>query len=214
MKRIVMYLLVASVLGAGGGLWLYRNQSAESVLPPLAEIDAIGAADLAKGRFEGEMGDFLVLNSIGDRAKEAFVFGCGDEAYTFERNMDILRRHELWAAGFGADGNGVGCEGSGIHIVNNDGDDGRRGATGLARFYLDGLPMPVLAEAPSDRLELIEVEGHPAVIEHPVEGFPFAYANLTVIERYPVGDVPGIVVRVTLAPSSEKAIALAEELMP
>ena len=74
--------------------------------------------------------------------------------------------------------------------------------------------MPILRDAPRDRLELIEVEGHPALMEYPLEGIPFAFANLTVIERLPVGDAPGVAVNILFAPSAEEAIELAEALMP
>ncbi len=217
--RIVLYLLVASVLGAGGGLWLYRNQSAESVLPPLDEIQAVLDADAAKGEYEGELGDFVVRNSGGERAKEAFIFGCGpnrDEGTAPVTDPAVLYNHELWSDAFGADGIGWGCGGDQIQIVNNAGPDGHGGSSPVTmiRAYIHALPMPILRDAPLDRQELIEVEGHPALIEHPLEGWPYPSANLTVIERFPDGDTPGIAVTIHFAPSSEKAIALAEELMP
>lgn len=215
MKRIVVYLFVVGVVGAGVAFWLLRDQSASTVAPPLDEIDAITDADSAKGKFEGELGDFLVLDSIGPRKDEAFIFGCeGDEPYTFVSDQVALQQHELWSAGFGPFGVGVGCPGEGLRFVNNSGRDEGGDRVATSRAYINALPFPVLSDAPRDRLELIEVEGHPAIIELPLEGFPFAYANLTVLERYPDGDVPGIVVRVETAPSSEEAIALAEKLMP
>ena len=217
MKRIVLYLLVASVLGAGGGLWLYRNQSAESVLPPLDEIQALLDADAAKGEYQGDLGDFLVLPRQDSRSKEAAIYDCtGDKRSSPVTDGAVLRNHELWSDAFGADGVGWSCGGDEIHLVNNMGADGLGGSSTVTiiRAYIHDLPMPILRDAPRDRLKLIEVEGHPALIEHPLDGVPYPSANLTVIERLPDGDTPGIAVNVLFAPSSEKAIALAEELMP
>ncbi|HXF50376.1 MAG TPA: hypothetical protein VNM43_01695 [Dehalococcoidia bacterium] len=100
-------------------------------------------------------------------------------------------------------------------LVNNEagGREAHNGA-GLARGYIRAVPVPVVRDAPRDRLELITVEGHPGLLEHPVEGFPYGKANLIVIERYPEGDTPGIIVSVTMASSAEDAIKYAEEMMP
>ena len=217
MKRLVMYLLVASVLGAGGGLWLYRNQSVESVLPPLDQIQAVLDADAAKGEYEGDMGNFLVLPRQSSRSKEAAIYDCtGGSGSSPVRDAPVLKNHELWSEAFGAAGVGWSCGGADIHLVNNMGVDGHGGSSTVTiiRAYIYELPMPILRDAPVDRLELIEVEGHPALIEHPLDGWPYPSANLTVIERLPVGDKPGIAVNILFAPSSAKAIALAEELMP
>lgn len=213
--RAVLYLIVAGVLGGGLAFWLLRDESAKTVLPPLDEIDATAEADAAKGIFEGELGDFLVLDSTGPRADEAFIYECqGGEPYTFETDQAVLQQHELWSPGFGSHGLGVGCEGEGLRFVNNSGQDEGGDRVPTSRAYFSTVPVPVLSEAPRDRLELIEVEGHPALIERSLDALPYPYANLTVIERYPDGDVPGILVRIETAPSSKEAIALAEDLIP
>lgn len=217
MKRIVLYLLVASVLGAGGGLWLYRNQSAESVLPPLDEIQAVLDADAAKGTFEGDLADFLILDQMGERTEEAAIYDCtGDKQSLPVTDAAVLKNHELWSNAFGAEGVGWSCGSDAIRLVNNAGREGHGGSSTvqMIRAYIHDLPMAILRDAPRDRLELIEVEGHPALIEHPLEGWPYPSANLTVIERLPIGDTPGIAVNIHFATSSEEAIALAEELMP
>lgn len=84
----------------------------------------------------------------------------------------------------------------------------------LARGYFRALPLPVVRDAPQDRLELITVEGRPGLLERPIEGFPYGTASLVVIERYPGGSKPGILVAVQFAPSAEAAIKHAEEIMP
>jgi hypothetical protein len=102
-------------------------------------------------------------------------------------------------------------------LVNNEGG-GRQSASadgsGQARGYIWSVPVPVARDAPRDRLELVTVEGHPGLLEHPIEGYPYGKANLVVIERYPEGGKPGIVVFVELAPSAESAIRDAEQIMP
>lgn len=103
----------------------------------------------------------------------------------------------------------------GVVLVNNEGGSREAGdGSGLARGYIRAVPVPVVRDAPRDRLELVTVEGKPGLLEYPVEGYPYGKANLIVIERYPEGDKPGIIVSVTLAPSAEAAIKHAEEIMP
>jgi hypothetical protein len=98
---------------------------------------------------------------------------------------------------------GPGGEGSG-------GGDG----SAQARGYIRSVPLQLLWDAPRDRLELVTVEGHPALLERPIPQYPYGQANLAVIERYPDGDRPGIAVFVEMAPSAEAAIKDAEEIMP
>jgi len=216
MTRIIVYLLVAGAVGAGVAFWYFRDQSSSTVPPTLQELEATTEADAAKGRFEGVLGDFLVLDPSGPRTEEAAVFRCPDGAkYTYETDQAVLRQHELWSPAFGPHGLGFGCPGEGLRFINNAGRDEGGGRVQLLRVYVKTLPFPIvsMSDAPRDRLELIEVEGHPALIERPLAAVaPFTY--LTVIERGPEGGAQGIVVRVGLAPSSEEAIALAEALMP
>ena len=57
------------------------------------------------------------------------------------------------------------------------------------------------------------VEGHPGLLEHPIDGYPYGIANLVVIERYPDGEKLGIVVFVERASSAKRALEIATEVM-
>jgi hypothetical protein len=154
--------------------------------------------------------------SPNDRAlAEASDFSCGT---TLVPLSDALRAEELWSDAFGDAGIGWACPGRGVRLINNEGPsgEGSGGADGSrqARGYIRSVPLTVGRDAPRDRLELITVEGHPALLEVPIPGYPYGQANLAVIERYPDGDRPGIAVFVMFAPSAEAAIQYAEEIMP
>ena len=218
---LIGYLLVQGVgddsLSMPPLLRREQPMSTTTPVPPVGDVEAL-EEDAAQGPFEGELGDFLVLSSSGERTEEANIFSCGsnrDEGSAPVASPTVLRRHELWSDAFGADGVGWACGGE-IRLVTKAGPDGQGVANPLQmmRGYIDAVPMPILRDAPRDRLELIELEGHPALIEHPAEGAPSSGASLTVIERFPDGDVPGIALSVTSAASSEEAIELAEALMP
>ena len=218
---VIAYLLVqgggVDGLSAPSAVVQERPTATATPSPSLDEVQAVLDEDAAKGTFEGELGEFLVLDRLGERTEEAAIYDCPSSSPSFTvTDPVLLNGHELWSDAFGADGAGWACEGEEIQLVNNQGSAGEGGSSAVTmiRAYISALPMPILRDAPSDRLELIEVEGHVALIEHPLEGYPFAYANLTVIERLPVGDAPGIAVTILFAPSSEEAIALAEALMP
>lgn len=135
-----------------------------------------------------------------------------------DRVGSTLRAEELWSPEFDVtEGVGWACAGQGVVLVNNQGLHGQTsGGDVIAKIrgYIDSVPVHLLRDAPSERLELIKVEGHPALIEHPIKDYPYGQANLAVIERYPDGDVPGILVLVERARTSEEAIKIAEEIIP
>jgi len=101
-------------------------------------------------------------------------------------------------------------------LVNNQGLEGETSdGEGVAKIrgYFTSLPVPVLRNAPRDRLELVQVNGHPGLLENPIDGYPYGLANLVVIERYPDGQKAGIVLFVERAPSAKRAIEIAEKIM-
>jgi len=175
------------------------------------KVETAMAEERSKTPFTGELGDFLVVAD----ANEAKIFQCASTPVALS---DALKREELWSDAFGDVGMGWACPGQGVTLVNNMGPTGEGSGGGdgsiQIRAYIRSVPLPLLWDAPRDRLELVTVEGHPGLLERPIPGYPYGEANLAVIERYPDGDTPGIAVFVEMAPSAEAAIKHAEEIMP
>lgn len=215
-SKVVLLVVVASVVAVA--LVVILNRPAETTRPLLDAIQEALDQDAAKGRFTGRLGDFFVYGLVnGPAPEEAFIFRCSPHGTTPVSDAAVLIDHELWSEAFGSQGIGWACGEDGVIVVNNEGGDGHGAHPDgvlLVRGYFQNLPVPVLRDAPRDRLELIDIEGHPALIERGVQGYPYARVGLVVIERYPDGQVPGIVVRVEFSPSAERAIELAEQLMP
>ena len=207
-----LVVVSAAALSASG--WLIAQRMSEGGEPPADKIQRAMDEEASKPRFTGRLGDFLVVPQNGELPAEAKAFSCASTPVPVN---DALKREELWSDAFANGGMGWSCPGKGVIAVNNEGG-GRQapGADGSAqiRSYFASLPLAVRRDAPRDRLELITVEGHPALLERPIPGYPYGKANLAVLERYPDGDRPGIAVFVEMAPSAEAAIKDAEEIMP
>ncbi|HXF50641.1 MAG TPA: hypothetical protein VNM43_03040 [Dehalococcoidia bacterium] len=211
-------LLSAAALSLAG--WMVVSRLVESGESPLARYERIAEEDAAKPRFTGQIGDFLVFSQLelsqrGDVPAEARIFDCPSTPVPLS---DSLRRQELWSDVFEQGGTGWSCPGQGVVLISNGPQHGEQTPPGdgsrLARGYFRSLPVPVILDAPRDRLELVTVEGHPGLLERPPEGLPYGKANLIVIERYPKGDTLGIFVEVRFAPSVEAAIKHAEGVIP
>jgi len=219
LKRIVLTAVILMSLSAAGWLvittpWASGDESTASKVEKAMQEEA------AKPRFTGRLGDFEVAPRTEEAASRANPFGCKDgEPTTMVAGSEArLAAPELWADAFDTE-EGVGweCAGQGIVLVNNQGLEGAT-TTGedvvLIRGYFSSIPVPVLRDAPRDRLELISIEGRNALIEDPIEGHPYGTANLVVIERYPSADKPGILLVVERASSSKRAIEIAGEIIP
>jgi len=206
--------ILVSVVALGASAWFALG--AEGGEPISNLIHRKMGEEAAKTRFTGRMGEFLVL-PLGEDAG-ANVFGCaGNQPMTQVLPGDELAGAELWSPAFTDGGVGWACPEEGIVIVNNEGGDGHVAygdGSALSRAYINALPIPLIRDAPKERLELITVEGHAALLERPVDGYPYAKANLAVLERAPSGEAQGIVVFVEFAPSAEAAVKHAEEIMP
>jgi hypothetical protein len=183
----------------------------ETQQPLIDRIQDTLDEDAAKGRFTGELGDFVVYETVPPDVE--FVTCRATIPVT---DPTVLKDHELWSDALGPTGIGWACPDGEIAGVNNEGLESRPGLMLLVKVYFNTLPVPVIRDAPRDRLELIEVEGHPAILTRglDVSPLPHATASLAVIERFPEGDVPGIAVFVDYAPSVDEAIELAEKLIP
>lgn len=188
-----------------------QQGESEQPLLDLNEIQKTMDEDAAKGRFTGELGDFVVYETVQPDVE--FVTCPASIPVT---DPAVLKNHELWSDALGPTGIGWACPDGEIAGTNNEGLEHRPGPLALGKFYFNTLRVPVILDAPRDRLELIEVEGHPAILKQPLDVYPLphATASLTIIERFPEGDVPGIRVFVLNAPSVDEAIALAEQLIP
>ena len=82
----------------------------------------------------------------------------------------------------------------------------------IGRGYFVGKPI-VHYEAPIDRLKLLTVGGKSAIAQLPTPGFP-GDLRLNVIERFPDGNQPGILVGITNTfKSFDEAADLAARIM-
>ena len=216
-SKVVLLAVVASVVAVL--LVVILNRPAETARPPLDVIQEALDQDAAKGRFTGRLGDFFVYGLVnGASPREAENIQCLNGTIVVTDHA-ATRAHELSSDVFGPQGGtGWSCgEGGDIVVVNSGGGDGhevRPDGADLGRYYFRTPFLKVVRDAPADRLELIQVEGHSALVQHPVKGYPYPVVSLAVIERFPDGDLPGIAVFVGGDLSVEQAIDLAEKLMP
>jgi hypothetical protein len=211
MSRLVPFLALGGLVAAAvAGILLSGERSPRYTI---ASVQAALDEDARLARFSGRIGDFMVYKTAidGTVPSEPEIFNCpgGTPPIT---DMAVLRENELWSDALGPTGIGWSCEGD-IILTNNEGLEGRPGPTLLAKGYVREVPVPLLRDAPQERLEQIEIEGHPALLERPVEGFPWPVASVVAIERYPEGATPGIAVFVVGAPSEAEAVAAAEALI-
>lgn len=213
-------LIVISVGAISLAVWLLvGSQRAASDESVASKVEKVMVDEAAKPRFTGLLGDFQVLSPNAHVPEDARLFACDGGASMTQVGSDeaVLRSSELWSPAFDVkEGAGWSCPGSGIILVNNQGLEGETSdGEGVAKIrgYFRSVPVTILRDAPRDRLELVTVKGHPGLLEHPIEGYPYAVASLAVIERYPKGNDPGIVVLVERASSADRAIELAAEVM-
>jgi hypothetical protein len=203
-------LAVCIVSAVVGGVWFAISQ-ADSTRSPIDEVQNALEEDAAKGVFEGRIGDFAVYSRAGPERPETQL-RCPEGAVA-ETTTDQaqLKGHELWTDRLGEAVAGVSCN-EGI-IAINSGVGPIDGAQSIVKAYASELPVPVLFEAPRDRIEIIDVQGRQGIIEIPVEDYPYATSSLVVLERAPSDGRPGVVIYVNFADSEEQAIELAKAMM-
>jgi hypothetical protein len=211
-------LATVSVAALSVSGWLVYARLAEGGASPASKIQTAMDQEAAKPRATGRLGDFVIFPETAKIPPEANIFACANGEGTAPVPPDAsLRADELWSDAFADGGMGWSCPGQGLVLVNNE-DEAGHGAHGdgaaLIRGYIRTTPVSIVRDAPLDRLELVTVEGHPGLIEHPIPGYPYAEASLVVIERFPQRDLAGIVVFVEFAPSAAAAIKHAEDIMP
>jgi len=154
------------------------------------------AADEAKPRYQGALGDFLVgPGQVAD----------WPPCPRAEKPADP-KASELYSPVFSEGAEASECaDGRSLGISDY-------GAEAMGRRYFVG-SAKVPYEAPLDRLKLLTVGGKPAIAQLPMPGIP-STLRLAVIERFPSGDQPGILVWIDNTDKSlQEAVELAEQIM-
>ena len=163
---------------------------------PLAAIDPAAAADEAKPRYRGALGDFVVADHAAD-------YPCPPPYKPADPKAS-----ELYSPVFSEGAEASQCGDGRIVGISAAYD---RGAS-IGRRYFVG-PAKVPYEAPLDRLKLLTVAGRPAIAQLPMPGIRGSL-RLAVIERLPSGDQAGILVWIDNTDMSlEEAVELAEQIM-
>lgn len=180
---------------------------------PSPEIEAARAAieaDNAKPDFRGVLGQFNVVG-----INNALNYPpCGQQADLV--TADALLESELYwnRPGLSAvevdspvDGPAAsGCDGVVIAV------GGQLGSVYVSRYYFLGETPQINIDAPIDRLELVEVAGRGALMEHPVHDL-FPGCRLFTIERPESSGVPGILWAIDGQTTCEEAVALSADLL-
>jgi hypothetical protein len=163
------------------------------------------AADRAKPRFRGELGDFVIVGP-----GEGTGYPC-PEPYQPATNPE---RSELYFSLPGAVIDTIGsgsCQGTIISITANITDDA--GGARVGRGYFLGPKLQEPFDAPAERLKLITVGGKPALAMLPIPDCMVCPSQVAVIERFPSEEAPGITVWARTTNDLDKAIALTEQIM-
>jgi len=210
-SRLFRWVAVAVVIAVGvtiaavaGSVGPFSNRPNISPPPPpgrpatpLSQVDPATAADEAKGLYKGPLGDFVV----NPREQAAFP-PC---PLPMKRTQNY-KTSELYSPVFGENLEVYECANG--KIVNI----AFIGGPAMGRGYFTG-PAKIPWEGPFDRLVLLTVGGHSAIAQLPHPAFPGSL-RLAVIERFPSGNEPGILVWIDDAGSSlERAAALAARIM-
>jgi len=153
--------------------------------------------DRAKGIYEGPVGEFMVV------PRQVAEFPPCPRPHTPTQKY---KDSELYSPVFGDNLEVYECANGKIVTVT------AYGGAVIGRRYFVG-PAKVPFEAPFDRLVLLTVGGHSALAQLPVPGDP-ASLRLAVIQRFPSGNEPGIMVGVdNTSKSLEEAAALAAQII-
>ena len=161
------------------------------------------AADRAKPRFRGELGDFAIVDP-----NTSNNYPCPERA---QPATDIAHS-ELYISLPGAVVDMVSyCQGIFTSITALV--PAAPSETIVGRGYFLAPRLELNAEAPADRLKLITVGGKPALAEVPIPDCTLCPAQVVVIERFPSEAAPGIFTWARTTNDLDKAIALVEQIM-
>ena len=167
-------------------------------------IDPALRADQAKPRFKGHLGDFLVTPH-----EWADLPPCQQPRRPV--TADDVKASELYSPVLGGayighdDDRAYGCADGTIQIM---------GSIPAGRRYFVG-PVKVAWDVPLDRLVLLTVAGHPAIALLPIPGWGMRdMPELVVVQRFPSGNKPGIIVFVGHTDQTlDEAVAKAERII-
>jgi len=167
-------------------------------------IDPALRADQAKPRFKGPMGDFLVSPH-----EWAELPPCPQPRRPV--TAEDVKASELYSPVLGGayvghdDDRAYGCADGTIRVM---------GSIPALRRYFVG-PAKVAWDAPLDRIVLLTVAGHPAIALLPIPGWGAPYMlELVVVQRFPSGNKPGIMVFVGHTDQTlDEAVAKAERII-
>jgi hypothetical protein len=217
---------VVLVVGAiVAGVWAARTLTAEDHLPKwmtdqqalMDAVDhdnALADQDLLKPRATGEYGPFLLVGS-GDVSESpsrercdvqtSYGLGAVDNLSLAEILSSPLAIPELSTDGLmSAACDGVVTMVTGSWFMPNayGGDE----AADISITLIGHLPMRVEWQAAADRTDLGQIDGYPALIEHPIPGLIMnSFSRQAyILFAEPKDGSPGIIVRVA-APSLERA---------
>lgn len=166
---------------------------------PPGGTDLAVAADQAKPIYEGPLGDFIVGIHQGSSAPPC------QRPFRPAKNEKI-KASDLYSPLFGDNLEGfvVECADGKITAI------GVFGPEVMGKGYFVGRPI-VPYEAPAERLKLLTVASKPAIAQLP--GFP-GTLRLAVIERFPIGNQPGILVSIeNTFKNLDAAAGLAAQIM-
>lgn len=169
--------------------------------PPPRESNPATSGDQTKPAYEGPLGDFIVGLHQGSSLPPC------PRPLRPAKNEKIIAS-ELYSSAFGPNLEGfvAECADGKITVIEIYGPEI------ISRVYFVGKPI-VPYDAPLDRLKLLTVAGKPAIAQLPKPGFS-SILRLTVIERFPSGSQPGILVAIdNTYKSIEAASELAAEIM-
>ncbi len=163
---------------------------------PLSQINPATAADQAKGIYKGPLGNFLVTPGV--------VAAWPACPAPIKRTKNA-KTSDLYSPVFGENVEANECADGTIVGLTFE-----TGASRGKRYFIG--PAKVPYEAPLDRLVLLTVGGHSAIAEMPIPGVPGSL-RLAVIERFPVGIKPGIMVWIEGSGQILEATASAAAIM-
>lgn len=163
--------------------------------PPRENIPAT-IPDQATPVYEGPLGDFIVGRHQGSSLPP-----CPRPLRPAKHEK--IKASDLYSPVFGYNLEGFVAECADGRIIGIE----IYGADILSRVYFVGKPiMPY--QVSLDRLKLLTVAGKPAIAQLPMPGFSWRI-RLAVIERFPSGNQPGILVEIA---DTDRSIEAASEL--
>lgn len=199
LRTVTAVVACLALVGLALGAFFATRALVLSEEDPLEKAKEATALDNAKPRFEEQMGDF----TVGETSTPPLCALPTQWVY----DLNVITASELYSAAFANSVEAVACADGRIMGVLTQTDTSRAG-----RSYFVGRPS-VPFEAPRERLKLLTVGDKTAIAELPVPGNPVSSARLVVIERFPKGEEPGILIGIDTVNDLDGAIRLAEQIM-